>query len=128
MQRDYSITDFVDSETDHKTPRPDTLRFFAGDTVYVLDYLELGDWSWWYRGKRGSGHEFWTGVLQRAHGQKDEQKPAVSISTPHGEWWYKLQIDTGNDGGWVRSGRGWWVDLKFVRLDSDWTCKGARGS
>jgi hypothetical protein len=125
MKRDHAITDIVDD--DYKAPRPDTLRFFAGDTVYVLDYLELGSWNWWYRGKPGSGNEFWTGVLQRSHSRDDDQKPAASISRPRGEWWYKLQVDTGNEGGWVRAARGWWVDLKFVSIDSDWKCGGPPG-
>ena len=125
MKRDYAITDVVDE--DYKAPRPDTLRFFSGDTVYVLDYLELGAWNWWYRGKPGGGDEFWTGVLQRSHGPGDEKKPAVAISKPRGEWWYQLQIDAGNEGGWIRVERGWWVELKFVRLDSDWKCGGRPG-
>jgi len=125
MKRDYAITDIVDD--DYKAPRPDTLRFFAGDTVYVLDYLELGSWNWWYRGKPGSGGEFWTGVLQRSHSRDDDKKPAVSISSPRGEWWYKLQVDTSDEGGWVRAARGWWVDLRFVSLSSGWKCGGPPG-
>ena len=127
MKRDYAITDVVDESSDYKAPRPDTLRFFAGDTVYVLDYLELGAWNWWYRGKAGSGGEFWTGVLQRSYGPGDEKRPAVAISKPRGEWWYQLQIDTNNEGGWIRAERGWWVELQFVRLDSDWKCGGQPG-
>jgi hypothetical protein len=127
MKRDYAITDIVDESSDHKAPRPDTLRFFAGDTVYVLDYIELGTWNWWYRGKLGRGDEFWTGVLQRWHGGDDEKKPAVSISRPRGEWWYELQVDSNTEGGWVRAGRGWWVDLSFVEVNSDWKCGGPGG-
>ena len=127
MKRDYAITDIVDEGSDYKAPRPDTLRFFAGDTVYVLDYLELGSWNWWYRGKPGSGDEFWTGVLQRSYSGDEAQRPAVSISRPRGEWWYRLKIDTDTEGGWVRAGRGWWVDLSFVRVGSDWKCGGPGG-
>lgn len=127
MKRDYAITDIIDVSSDYKAPRPDTLRFVAGDTVYVLDYLELGAWNWWYRGKPGSGDEFWTGVLQRSHGPVDDNRPAVAISRPRGEWWYQLQVDTNKEGGWVRAARGWWVDLKFVSLNSDWKCGGPPG-
>lgn len=125
MKRDYTITDLVDESSDYKAPRPDTLRFFAGDTVYVLDYLELGAWNWWYRGKLASGDEFWTGVLQRSYGPGDDERPAVSISRPRGEWWYKLQVNANSEGGWVRAGRGWWVELKFV--NGDWKCGGPPG-
>ncbi|HJQ52317.1 MAG TPA: hypothetical protein VJ825_00625, partial [Gemmatimonadaceae bacterium] len=127
MKRDYAITDVVDESMDYKEPRPDTLRFFAGDTVYVLDYLELGSWNWWYRGKQSSGDEFWTGVLQRSYSGDEAQRPAVSISQPRGEWWYQLKIDKNGEEGWVRAGRGWWVDLSFVQVGSDWTCGGPGG-
>jgi len=127
MKRDYAITDIVDESNEYKAPLADTLRFFVGDTVYVLDYLELGAWNWWYRGKPGSGDEFWTGVLQRSYGPGDENRPAVSVSRPRGEWWYKLDVDSSNNGGWVRAGRGWWVELNFVRVDSDWKCGGPPG-
>lgn len=127
MKRDFAITDIVDEGSDYKAPRPDTLRFFAGDTVYVLDYLELGSWNWWYRGKLGSGDEFWTGVLQRSYSGDEAQRPGVSISRPRGEWWYQLKIDTDTEGGWVRAGRGWWVDLSFVRVGGDWKCGGPGG-
>ena len=65
----------------------DTLRFFAGDTLYVLNYLDLGSWDWWYRGKAGVGQEFWSGALQRSFSGR-ENLPAVSISAPRGDWWY----------------------------------------
>lgn len=122
MKRDYAITDITDESFDYKAPRPDTLRFFAGDTVYVLDYLELGDWNWWYRGKLGSGGEFWTGAFQRSYGPGDDRRPAVAISKSRGEWWYKLQVDASSEGGWMRGGRGRWVDRRFVSLNSDWKC------
>jgi len=122
MKRDYAITDIIDQSSDYKAPRPDTLRFFAGDTVYVLDYLELGAWNWWYRGKPGSDDEFWTGAFQRSYGPEDDQRPGVAILKPRGEWWYKLQVDADDEGGWMRGGRGRWVDRRFISLNSDWKC------
>src|SRR5687768_14799210 len=69
LRRDYVQSDIqlIEETHDGKTtmPRQDTLQFFAGDTVYVLTYLELGSWKWWYRGQPGSGDEFWSGSLQR---------------------------------------------------------------
>jgi len=122
IKRDYEITEYSNSEGGPRQPRPDTLRFFAGDTVYVLDYLELGDWNWWYRGNAGASEEFWTGVLQRSYGPGDDQRPAISVSKTRGEWWYKLQVNQQDEGGWVRGGRGRYVDRKFIGLDSDWKC------
>lgn len=123
IKRDYAITDIEDGGESYG-PAKDTLRFFAGDTLYVLDYLELGSWSWWYRGKEGAGNEFWSGPLQRSFAGK-KNLPAVSISEPRGEWWYELRSRTGSD-GWVRTnGKGWWEERKFVRSDrDDWKCPG----
>ena len=123
IKRDYAITNYSDGEGGTGRPRSDTLRFYAGDTLYVLDYLELGDWNWWYRGKAGSGAEFWTGPLQRVFEAGDDQRPAVSISKPRGEWWYKLQRDPRSEAGWIRasdSDRS--EDWEFVRLHADATC------
>jgi hypothetical protein len=122
IKRDYEITEYSNSEGGPRQPRPDTLRFFAGDTLYVLDYLELGDWNWWYRGNAGASEEFWTGVLQRSYGPGDDQRPAISVSKTRGEWWYKLQVNQQDEGGWVRGGRGRYVDRRFIGLGSDWKC------
>lgn len=122
IQRDYIVTDYSDIDTGASGPRPDTLRFFAGDTLYVLDYLELGGWKWSYRGRVGASEEFWTGPLQRVRGPGRDKLPAISVSSPRGEWWYKLQVDTADEGGWIRVAAGWWRDKKFVAIDSDWKC------
>jgi len=122
VKRDYAITEYSNAEGGPRRPRPDTLRFFSGDTLYVLDYLELGDWNWWYRGKAGASEEFWTGAGQRSFGPGDRQRPAISISKARGEWWYKLQVDVHDEGGWMRGGRGRWVDRKFLPINSGWKC------
>src|SRR5262245_41763222 len=44
--------------TDDDYPRTDTLRLARGDTVYVLEYHELGYWTLWYHGKLTEGIEF----------------------------------------------------------------------
>jgi hypothetical protein len=126
IKRDYAVTDIdLDYERDDgKTSMPatDTLRFFAGDTLYVLNYLDLGAWDWWYRGKAGAGEEFWSGPLQTTFsGRKD--LPAVSISEPRGDWWYKLRTQSGSE-GWIRTPRdGWWEEKKFVETASgNWKC------
>ena len=62
-------------------PRRDTLHFFAGDTVYILTYLELGSWGWGYRGRAGSGDEFWSGSFLRYSGRHgDPERPAITIA------------------------------------------------
>ena len=122
IKRDYEITKYPNPEGGPQRPRRDTLRFVAGDTLYVLDYVELGEWNWWYRGKAGDGEEFWTGVGERAFSPEDEHAPAIAITKPRGEWWYKLQKDGESEGGWVQGGRGRFVDRKFLSLVTDWKC------
>lgn len=128
LKRDYAQTDIelLEESYDGKTTMParDTLHFFAGDTIYILTYLELGSWRWWYRGKPGSGDEFWSGSLQRYSGRRgDPERPAVTISEPRGEWWYKLRSRSGAE-GWVRiTGDSAWVGGKVAPVDSDdWKC------
>jgi len=125
IKRDYALTDIeLDYEKDGKWSMParDTLRFFAGDTLYVLNYLDLGRWEWWYRGNPGAGDEFWSGPLQRSFSSRRDL-PAVSISEPRGDWWYKLRGRSGSE-GWIRTaGEGWWQEKKFVETASgEWKC------
>lgn len=98
MTRDYAITDkFYDGES--YGPREDTLRFFARDTVYLLDRGELGDWTWWYRGKKQSEQEFWSGPAQSSS-LPPEGPAAVSFSRPGGEMWFQLNARNGASGWW----------------------------
>ncbi len=113
MKRDYAITDKMDEGTSYG-PRQDTLRFFAGDTVYVLDRGELGWWTWWYRGKRQSENEFWSGPAQTAFG--DEELPAVSFSRPRGQMWYQVRTKSGVEGWWE------WEHGEFAHVGADVGC------
>jgi hypothetical protein len=99
MKRDYAITDKM-SEGQSLGPREDTLRFFARDTVYLLDRGELGGWTWWYRGKKQSENEFWSGPAQTAFGP-GEEPAGVSLSLPQGEMWYLLSTSAGLE-GWLK--------------------------
>jgi hypothetical protein len=127
LRRDYVQSDIalIEQTEDGKTtmPRPDTLQFFAGDTVYILTYLELGSWKWWYRGQAGSGDEFWSGSLQRGWRYGEPERPAVTISEPRGEWWYKLRSRSGTE-GWVRiKTDSAWAGGMLAPVDSeDWKC------
>jgi hypothetical protein len=102
VRRDFALTWDVDAEGD-RSPRQDTLRFTAGDTVYLLHYHELGSWAWWHRGRTASGSEFWAGPEDGDLGGaifSDDASLAVGLSQPRTEdWWHVVP----------RSGRpGWW--------------------
>jgi hypothetical protein len=74
FRKDYAITEAYDIDGAHR-PRPDTVRFAAGDTLYVFEHDEQFT-RWWYRGMLGSGLPFW--------GQGDELSPQHTVT------WYKV--------------------------------------
>lgn len=97
--------------TDDDYPRTDTLRLARGDTVYVLEYHELGYWTLWYRGKLTEGIEFWNGPGQNYFGKGRDSLPAFSPTRPTTETWLKL-----------RSGKaeGWWLREEGAVRRPDW--------
>ncbi|HKP28404.1 MAG TPA: hypothetical protein VJU15_03340, partial [Gemmatimonadales bacterium] len=68
--------------TDDGYPRADTLRLESGDTVYVLEYHELGYWTLWYHGTLTEGIEFWNGPGQNYFGKGRDSLPAFSPTRP----------------------------------------------
>ena len=68
-----------------------------GDTVYVLDYGGEGYWQYWYRGRTGTGPEFWE--PQSRHDTL--APPAKLIRKPVSEWWVRVTTATGRE-GWLR--------------------------
>ena len=87
--------------TDDGYPRTDTLRLARGDTVYVLEYHELGYWTLWYRGKLTEGIEFWNGPGQNYFGKGRDSLPAFSPTRPITETWLKVR-SAGVEGWWLR--------------------------
>ena len=102
--------------TDDDYPRTDTLKLVRGDTVYVLEYHELGYWTLWYRGRLTEGIEFWNGPGQNYFGKGRDSLPAYSPTRPTTETWLKL-----------RSGKteGWWLREDGGVRRPDWgdTCE-----
>jgi hypothetical protein len=91
-----------DGEAPH--PRADTLRFAAGDTLYLLRYLALGEWVWW-RGRVSAGSEFWAGPVNgRLGGAMDsaDSSRAVARSQPAIQDWWLIQRPGGAVGWWLR--------------------------
>jgi len=82
-----------------RVPRRDTVRMTVGDTLYVLEYGELGTWAWWYRGRLWSGGEFWSGPAQRVF-DRTYRPPAVSLSAPRAELWVQVTTPAGAKGWW----------------------------
>lgn len=93
FRNNYAITEKYhgDGASQHE-PRPDTVRFAAGDTLYVFEQHEEGFVTWWYRGMLGHGVPFW------------DTLEAVEISPQRTVFWYKTTKSDGMTGWW--KGRG----------------------
>ena len=89
-------------DDDQPMPRSDTLRFAAGDTVYLLQYEQLGWWSYWWKGKSIDGAGFWGAVGDGdALGVRaSDTSQAVARSQPVIERWWLLGDDTHSMGWW----------------------------
>jgi hypothetical protein len=97
--------------TDDNYPRTDTLRLARGDTVYVLEYHELGYWTLWYRGRLTEGIEFWNGPGQNYFGKGRDSLPAFSAARPTTETWLRLRS---------KSAEGWWLRDDNATSRPDW--------
>ena len=97
--------------TDDGYPRADTLRLARGDTVYVLEYHELGYWTLWYRGRLTEGIEFWNGPGQNYFGKGRDSLPAFSPARPITETWLKLRRG---------ATAGWWLREEGAFSRPDW--------
>jgi hypothetical protein len=102
MRRDFTLDWEMDVESG-RYPRTDTLRFAAGDTVYLLHYTELGDWVWWYRGREERGSEFWAGPQDEDLGaatHSRDSSTAVGLTHPvRADWWH-VRPRSGKPGWW----------------------------
>ncbi|HJP60583.1 MAG TPA: hypothetical protein VJ865_11300 [Gemmatimonadaceae bacterium] len=84
LTKDYAITEKYDIDGSHG-PRPDTVKFAAGDTLYVFEQ-DQEFLTWWYRGMLGRGQSFWNIT--------DEVSPART------EMWYEVTRPNGSKAWW----------------------------
>jgi hypothetical protein len=92
-------------EDDDEHPRSDTVRFAAGDTVYLIAYGALGSWSWAHHGMEHASQEFWATAPDHAlGGVSDDSSRAVGLSTPTTEDWWFVRPRTGQPGWWHADG------------------------
>lgn len=92
VKRAFAIESDADVESDRLSPRKDTLRFAAGDTVYLLHYGGLGWWYFFHRGKESDAGGFWgtpEALRKGAMGIVDgDSSSAVLRSHPVRETWW----------------------------------------
>jgi len=101
LRRDFALTEWQGEGGRH--PRSDTLRFAAGDTVYLLRYIEVGAWTWWHRGRLQDGDEFWAGPLGDGPGaatHSSDSSVAVALSHPIRADWWRVEPRSGRAGWW----------------------------
>jgi hypothetical protein len=101
LRRDFAL-DWADAG-EGRFPAAATLRYAAGDTVYLLHYNELGSWTWWYRGSVQSGNEFWAGPAHERLGgvtRSRDSSVAVARSHPWRETWWRVELPSGASGWW----------------------------
>ena len=89
-------------DDDRPMPRSDTLRFTPGDTVYLLQYEQLGWWRYWWKGKTLDGAGFWGVPRGRAAlgAAGADTSHAVARSQPVMERWWLLDNGTRPTGWW----------------------------
>ena len=94
FRNNYAITEKYHGDGARQDePRPDTVRFAAGDTLYVFEQHEEGFVTWWYRGMLGVGMPFW------------DTAEAVEVSPRRTVFWYKTRRGDGTVGWWKGQGR-----------------------
>lgn len=86
---------------------PPPLRFAAGDTLLLLNYIGEGFWKGSHNGRVTEVLEFWGGPGQAEIGPNDDAQAAVAIGT-------RPEIDT-----WLRVSRGGEVIGWWLKDDSD---------
>lgn len=109
------VLDWDGGLEEERTPRADTVRFTAGDTLYLLHYEELGRWRWWNRGRVSSGDEFWQGALtaHNAGTPVTDSSVAEILSRPVLEEWWRVEGPAAVSGWWhVAHARERAVDLE----------------
>ncbi|HXQ77903.1 MAG TPA: hypothetical protein VN797_06840 [Gemmatimonadaceae bacterium] len=109
LRRAYVLdSDASDDPDQSRIPRADTLRFAAGDTLYLLRYLELGSWLWW-RGRPSSGSEFWAGPAGEGYGgatHRTDSSLAIARSQPKIDVWWLIERQGATSAWWLRDSRG----------------------
>jgi hypothetical protein len=90
---DYAITEKYDIDGPHG-PRPDTVRFAAGDTLYVFEQSQEF-YAWWYRGMLGHGVGFWDSSISDAH----------EVSPQRAVYWYQVKRSNQLVGWWKQGGK-----------------------
>ena len=103
LRRDFVLSDDVEvTDPRYSEPREDTIRFAAGDTLYLLQYGELGSWVAWFRGTRLYLMEFWGGEVQAERGPRDsaQAEVAVGVRAPDIAYWWRVTLPDGRMGWW----------------------------
>lgn len=120
-----------DNGDDIKVPRRDTLRFAAGDTLFLLRYYELGTWQAAVRGRKYDISDgFWfAGEMPGRMGSYSDTDSSVAIARSYprvSEWWY-VALRDGRRGFWKFDADAWREGLKPQGKYWEFDCNGNNG-
>lgn len=106
VQKDFVLDWEIDMDSDQRFPRPDTVRFSRGDTIFVLAYGALGSWMWAHRSKVNGGAQFWASAGDQELGAHlKDSSLAVAYSSPKSEDWWLVRPAAGAPGWWHADNR-----------------------
>lgn len=107
VRRDFVLDWETDAETGVALPRPDTVRFARGDTLFVLAYADLGGWMWAYRSMVHFSAQFWASAAdQSLGGRTNDSSRAVAVTAPRSEDWWFVRTASDTAGWWRADERG----------------------
>ena len=95
MSEGYAITENYDIDGSHG-PRPDTVKFAAGDTLYVFEQ-DQEFMTWWYHGMLGHGRRFWH-IGDEVSPARTEMWYEVTRTDRSKAWWKHQDSDVSSFG------------------------------
>jgi hypothetical protein len=95
--------DSAPDESDNQGPATDTLRFKAGDTLFLLAYEQLGHWLGAWHGRVVRVTEFWRGLDDGSVGSgwpRRDSAIGVALSHPRTVRWWRVTLRSNRVGWW----------------------------
>jgi hypothetical protein len=120
----------LEKEDHDGEPRPavDTLRFVAGDTLYLLYHIGLGQWQAVFRGtSRRISDGFWfadPALPGRAGSMASDSVIAIARSYPKTSTWWHVSTGDGLKGFWKFDHEAWQRGLKPEGKYWEFDCQG----
>lgn len=121
LKRDF-VLDHVISEEGNRVPLADTLRFVAGDTVFLELYGQLGIWNARFRDRKLFIEEFWGAPKKwdRLGGAGTDSTSAVLRSEHYMDTWWPMQLADGRTGWMFKDPEVDWTIIRWRYTYNRW--------